>query len=79
MSRIGVAVANLEHPIKWETLDGKPIETIFLFCVSNDQNFARNHMILLSRLAAKLADDELLDKIKQARCPRQIREYLLHG
>lgn len=79
VSRIGVAVANLEYPIKWETLDGKPIETIFLFCVSNDQNFARNHMILLSRLAAKLADDELLDKIKQARCPRQIREYLLHG
>ena len=36
-------------------------------------------MILLSKLAAKLADDELLDKIKQAQCPHQIKEYLLHG
>ena len=74
-----MAVANLEQPIEWETLDDKPIETIFLFCVSNDQDFARNHMILLSKLAAKLADDELLDKIKQAQCPHQIKEYLLHG
>lgn len=62
--RLGIAIAGLASPIAWETLDEKPVEMIFLFCVSCDANFERNHMLLLSKVAARLADEELLEQIK---------------
>lgn len=74
--QVGIAIATLNHPIEWETLDGKPVDTIFLFCVSDDSNFARNHMILLSHVAAKLADDDLLLKIRKAKNDLEIVDLL---
>ena len=64
--KLGVAIVTLNHPIEWETLDGGKVDTIFLFCVSSDANFARNHMLLLSKIAARLADDDLLKQIRVA-------------
>lgn len=75
-TQVGIAIATLKNPIKWETLDGNDVDTIFLFCVSDDANFARNHMILLSRVAAKLADDDLLLKIRKATSDSEIVDYL---
>ena len=79
VTKIGIAIAKLTHPIEWETLDDNPVDFIFLFCVSADIAFARNHMILLSKIAAKLADDDLLKKIKSADNPCKIKEYLVNG
>lgn len=74
--QVGIAIATLASPIEWETLDGNPVDTVFLFCVSDDSNFARNHMILLSRVAAKLADDDLLLKIRRAKSDLEIINLL---
>ena len=63
---LGIAIATLAKPIEWETLDGEAVDTIFLFCVSSDSNFERNHMLLLSKVAARLADEELLEVIRKA-------------
>ena len=73
---LGIAIATQEHPIEWETLDGGKVVTIFLFCVSSDANFARNHMLMLSKVAARLADDELLGMLHQASTPQQMIELL---
>ena len=62
-ARLGIAIATLKKPIAWETLDGEDVKAIFLFCVSNDADFERNHMVMLSRVAARLADDELIAKV----------------
>lgn len=67
VKRLGIAIATLKKEIAWETLDGKKVNTIFLFCVNNDENFAKNHLRLLSKIAAKLADDELLSKLKMSK------------
>lgn len=76
VTRVGIAIATLKHPIEWETLDEGDVDTIFLFCVSSDNNFARNHMILLSKVAAKLADDELLQNLKKSSSSEDIVAYL---
>lgn len=62
--KLGVAIARLKDPIEWESFDEEPVDTIFLFCVSSDSNFARNHMLLLSKIAARLADDDLVMQLK---------------
>lgn len=72
----GIAIATLSHPIEWETLDEKDVDTVFLFCVSSDKNFERNHMLLLSKVAAKLADDELLAKIRRVDRSEEMVAYL---
>lgn len=72
----GIAIATLEKPILWETLDGGTVDTIFLFCVNANRDFARNHMLLLSKVAAKLADDDLIDKIRKVSSGRDMISYL---
>jgi PTS system, fructose subfamily, IIA component len=72
VKKIGIAIATLKKDIEWETLDGNGVKTIFLFCVSNDTNSARDHLILLSKVAAKLADDELLLKISTAKSADEV-------
>lgn len=72
VKRIGIAIAKLLNPIEWETLDGNPVDLIFLFCVSNDNNFAENHMRVLSRVAGRIADDDLLQSIKESKTSQEI-------
>lgn len=76
VEKIGIAIATLQNPIAWETLDGGDVDTIFLFCVRSDGNFARNHMLLLSKVAAKLADEELLVKIRHANSKEEMIQLL---
>ncbi len=72
----GIAMATLKHSSVWETLDGIDVDTIFMFCVSSNQNFERNHMLLLSKVAAKLADDELLAKIRRVESSEDLIAYM---
>ncbi len=76
VTRIGIAIATLKDEIEWETLDGEKVNTIFLFCVSNDTNSARDHLVLLSKVAAKIADDEMLQKISMAKSAQEVVSYL---
>lgn len=76
VSKIGIAIATLKEPIEWETLDDKKVKTIFLFCVGDGIDGAEKHLILLSKVAAKLADDELLMKINTAESADNIIHYL---
>ncbi|NCB32486.1 MAG: PTS fructose transporter subunit IIA [Erysipelotrichia bacterium] len=66
--KIGIAIGRTINPIKWESsIDPsgfQDTEMIFLFCVSADQSFAENHMILLSQLAGKLGNDARIQKLK---------------
>lgn len=76
VTTIGIAIATLKNEIEWETLDGSKVKTIFLFCVSDDTNSARDHLILLSRVAEKLGNDELLHRINAAQSADDIVDCL---
>ena len=72
----GIAIATLKHPIEWETLDGENVDTVFLFCVGDDLEAAHTHLVLLSKVAAKLADDELVQRVRKAGTPEEVVRLL---
>lgn len=67
-----VAIATLAHPIAWETLDDGDVDTVFLFCAGDSNEGAREHLVLLSKVATKLADDELVLAVRHAQSPEEI-------
>ena len=67
VSQVGIAIGKLENEIEWETLDDKGVKLIFLFAVSNDHEYARNHMLLLAEIARKLGNDEAIEKLLEAK------------
>lgn len=66
VTQVGIAIAKLEDEITWETLDGKGVKLVFLFAVSNDHTYARNHMLLLADIAGKLGNDEAVEQMLKA-------------
>lgn len=73
VTNVGIAVGKLEHEIEWETLDGNGVKLIFLFAVSNDHEYARNHMLLLAEIARKLGNDEAIEKLLKAETVEEIK------
>lgn len=65
VKKIGIAIGRTKNEIEWESYDDLPVNLIFLFCVSDDSDFARNHMMLLAELAGKLGNDERVEKLQQ--------------
>ncbi len=72
VSQVGIAIGKLNEEIEWETLDGKGVKLIFLFAVSNDHEYARNHMLLLAEIARKLGNDEAIEKLLEANDVEQL-------
>ena len=63
VTQVGIAIAKLDEEIAWETLDEKGVRLVFLFAVSNDHEYARNHMLLLADIARKLGNDEAVEQL----------------
>ena len=79
--RNGIMIGKTVNPIRWESSmsdDGfQDTHLIFLFCVSADKEFARNHMMLLSELAGKLGNDVRVTKLSQAQTKEEIKNLIL--
>lgn len=79
--RNGIMIGKTVNPIRWESSmsdDGyQDTHLIFLFCVSADKEFARNHMMLLSELAGKLGNDVRVTKLSQAQSKEEILDLIL--
>ena len=79
--RNGIMIGKTVNPIRWESSmsdDGfQDTHLIFLFCVSADKEFARNHMMLLSELAGKLGSDVRVTKLSQDQTKEEIKNLIL--
>ncbi|MBR4470129.1 MAG: PTS sugar transporter subunit IIA [Erysipelotrichaceae bacterium] len=79
--RNGIMIGKTLNPIRWEssmTDDGfQETHLIFLFCVSADKEFAKNHMMLLSELAGKLGNDVRVTKLSKAETKEEILDLIL--
>ena len=79
--RNGIMIGKTLNPIRWEssmTDDGfQESHLIFLFCVSADKEFAKNHMMLLSELAGKLGNDVRVTKLSKAQTKEEILDLIL--
>lgn len=74
VKQVGIAIGKLNNEIEWETLDGNGVNLIFLFAVSNDHEYARNHMKLLAEIATKLGNDEAVDRLMKMTKVEELKE-----
>lgn len=71
VKKISVAFAKLNNPVEWESLDGKPVKIVFLFAVP-DVNSDKEHLKLLSQLAAVLAYEDSQQLLLQSSKPDEV-------
>lgn len=71
-----LAIGRTKKPIEWESMDGKPIEVIFLFAVrKSDSNTL--HIKLLQKVATLLAHEDILNRFHQVKTKQEIIRLLL--
>ena len=76
VEKIGIAIGRLKEDIKWESIDDEDINLIFLFCVSNNTEYARNHLLLLSEVAGKLGNDKIISALQNVRAKEELIKVL---
>ena len=67
-----VGIATLKNPIEWESLDDKPIQVVVLLAVPDVTGGSKEHLKLLAEVSKKLANEEILNKLKQANNTQEI-------
>lgn len=77
VKKIGIAIGRCENEVEWESYDDQPINLVFLFCVSDDANFASNHMKLLAELAGKLGNDKRVEQLKTVSTKKDIIDLFI--
>lgn len=63
--KAGIAIGKTASLVEWESYDEQPVNLFFLFAVPSDVEGAKLHLRLLSKVAVRLSDDELLEQIKK--------------
>ncbi|WP_062265508.1 phosphoenolpyruvate--protein phosphotransferase [Endozoicomonas arenosclerae] len=68
-------VLRLKNPIEWNSVDGKPVDTVFLLA-ARESGSNNEHMKVLAELARKLVNDNFLSRIKSSPDPEALAEFL---
>lgn len=76
VNKITIAVGRSNHMVEWESYDNQPVNLFFLFCVSDEEGFAQNHMRLLAELAGKIGKDSLVERLQKAKSPAEVISIL---
>lgn len=76
VNKITIAVGRSDHMVEWESYDEQPVNLFFLFCVSDDEGFAQNHMRLLAELAGKIGKDSLAEELQNAKTTAEVVKIL---
>ncbi len=82
VQRNGIAIGRCLRDIRWESsmsVDGfQKTRLIFLFCVSDDQNFSKTHMMLLAELAGKLGNDARVNKLNRVKSKTELIDTIVY-
>ena len=70
-----IAVLKLQHPIEWNSLDGKPVRMVVLLAV-HESDANNSHMKVLAKLARKLMNEEFRDRLMRLKDSESILSYL---
>ncbi|MGL9729697.1 PTS sugar transporter subunit IIA [Enterococcus sp. DIV0756] len=57
-----VVIGKLKHPIEWNTIDGEPVNLVFLILSPKDSK-EKMHLKILAKVAEQLADEDIIEKI----------------
>ncbi|MCC0655937.1 PTS sugar transporter subunit IIA [Clostridioides sp. ES-S-0123-01] len=78
VKKSSIIFAKSKNKIEWEALDEKPVDNIFLLAISNIDKDS-NHLVLLSKLATKLMDDDNVDALKLADSAQEVIKIFNEG
>ncbi|WP_202077362.1 PTS sugar transporter subunit IIA [Caldalkalibacillus salinus] len=71
----GLAFAQLEEPVDWQSLDGVPVSIVFLIAVPESQA-GNEHLQILSTLSRKLIHEEFREKLNKAKNSQEVLQVL---
>ncbi|OCN05820.1 PTS fructose transporter subunit IIA [Erysipelotrichaceae bacterium MTC7] len=74
VKQVGIAIGKTNNEVEWETIDGNGVKLIFLFAVSNDHEYAKNHMKLLAEIATKLGNDNIVNRLLETKDVMELKE-----
>lgn len=74
--RTCVSVGLLKNEIKWE--DGENVKLIILFAVKNT-DINTTHILLLQKFAIMLADDTLIEKLKNVKTEKELYKLIVEN
>lgn len=81
VTKIGIAIGRSKQFVKWESSMSESgyqdTNMVFLFCVSDDGDFAANHMMLLAELAGKLGNSYRLEKLQDVKTKQELINSIL--
>ncbi|MCT7790879.1 MAG: fructose PTS transporter subunit IIA [Lactobacillus crispatus] len=72
VQRSAIAIASLENEIDWDSLDGKPVKYVFLLAIS--ENGDQEHLKVLSEIASKLMDEDVIEALHNSKNKNDIIE-----
>ena len=65
-----------KNPLDWETLDDTKVRYAFALIVPNEKA-GNEHLIMISKLATSLLEDEFKDTVKSSTDKSMLKEYIL--
>ncbi|MBM6678923.1 PTS sugar transporter subunit IIA [Faecalicoccus pleomorphus] len=75
----GIAIGKFKNEIPWESIDGKGVRVVCLFSVQDGDNAGNEHLKMLATIAGKLADDDVVQTLLDARTVEDIAEAFLEN
>ena len=75
-SSVKAVFVRLAKPLAYDAVDGKPVDLLFALAVP--ENCTSDHLKLLSQIAEKFSDQDLLEKLRQADNASELAQLLSH-
>jgi mannitol/fructose-specific phosphotransferase system IIA component (Ntr-type) len=72
-----IALARLDRPIDWGSLDGQPVNVVILLAIrSSGANAAEEHMRIFARLSRLVMQDEFRQRLNTETDAKQLLVFL---
>lgn len=63
VNKVGIAIGVLKDEVEWPSLDDKGAKVVILLAVGEDSDNSKEHLKLLSLIARKLSNDEVIEQL----------------
>lgn len=65
VNRPAIVFAKMAKSVEWQSLDDKPVDIVVMLAIPDSEKGA-THLSLLSEIAVKLMDEDLVEKLKKS-------------
>lgn len=75
VAQAGIAFAKLASPVDWQSLDGQPVQAVFMIAVP-EAAAGNDHLKILISLSRKLIDDDFRSSLLAVSDAEQLKQLL---